>query len=173
MERPGIWFRNICNVLLSRRHMWPNVWAGKSKGFFGFSFKNQAGQNNYNYGWMRVSVSANCQGMKIHDWAYNSVPGSLITAGQTMRLNGDNDTTGETSLENLSIFSYHDQLYIKNNAEGLLLRICVLDLNGRKLKTLNSSDAETQVDLTPWPDGMYIVQLSTDTASISKKIVKD
>ena len=148
-------------------------WTGKEEKFFAFRFRDVPGQINYHYGWMRVSVSGDCHTLKIHDWAYNSVPGSLITAGQTMRLNGDNDSTGETSLENLSIFSYHDQLYIKNNAEGLLLRICLLDLNGRKLKTLNSSDAETQVDLAAWPDGMYIVQLSTETASVSKKIVKD
>ena len=150
-----------------------NGWDGTIKGFFGFRFKNQPGQNNYNYGWMRVSVSSNCQGMKIHDWAYNSVAGNSITAGQTMRLNGSNDPAEESSLENLSIFSYHDQLYIKNNAGGALLHICLLDLNGRKLTTMNFSDVETKIDLTPWPDGMYIVQLSTETASVSKKIVKD
>lgn len=176
---PGIWesveygvgtFAMFCSVGGS---CGPNIWAGKNKGFFAFRFKSQAGQNNFNYGWMRVSVSANCQGMKIHDWAYNSIPGSLITAGQTMRLNGSSDPAEESSLENLSIFSYHDQLYIKNNLDGALLHICLLDRNGRKLKTLNSSDAETQVDLAAWPYGMYIVQVSTEIASVSKKIVKD
>ncbi len=48
-------------------------------GYLGFEFEPTTGGSTY-YGWLRLTISNSGAGT-VHDWAYESAPGSGITAG--------------------------------------------------------------------------------------------
>ncbi len=56
------------------------LWPGQGQKFMGVKF-NIAGSAHY--GWVRLSVAANCQSFTVYDYAYEDVAGRGIRAGQT------------------------------------------------------------------------------------------
>ncbi|MBA2406663.1 MAG: T9SS type A sorting domain-containing protein [Chitinophagales bacterium] len=146
-----------------------SVWQGKYNRFFAFRFKDQAGQNNYNYGWMRVSVGAGCQAMKINDWAYNSVPGASIVAGQTQRI-GAEDMVPEESKE-LMVYSTAKILHIDDNFSEELLNISIWNVTGQLLHQMKTSSVSTAVDLQTLPAGMCLVNIECTHTNQAWKIV--
>ncbi|MBA2406664.1 MAG: T9SS type A sorting domain-containing protein [Chitinophagales bacterium] len=146
-----------------------NFWKGKYNQFFAFRFKDQPGQNKYNYGWMRVSVGAGCQAMKINDWAYNSVPGASIIAGQTQRI-GSEDMVPEESNE-LTVYSTAKIVHIDDNFSGELLNISIWSVTGQLLHQMKTSSVSTAVDLQTLPAGMCLVKIEGTHTNQTWKIV--
>jgi hypothetical protein len=144
-----------------------DIWEGKNKGFFAFRFKELPAQNNYNYGWMRVSVSANCQGMKIHDWAYNSQQGASIMAGETMRMAESADESGS----GLLVHAENNILHIGNNINAEILQVFIYNISGQLLLQTKTSGDATEVDLNAFPSGMLMVYLRGDVTNKTWKVM--
>ena len=56
------------------------LWPGQGQKFMGVKFK--IGENIH-YGWVRLSVAADCQSFIVYDYAYEGIAGRGIKAGQT------------------------------------------------------------------------------------------
>jgi hypothetical protein len=145
-------------------------WPGKEMKFFGFRFKDHHLQSKYNYGWIRVSVPDDCHNIKIHDWAYNSVAGASIVAGQTQRTASDELMDPGNDL---LVYSNAKTLFINNNIDEELLKVSITSLSGQMLREISTSQESTELDLHSFPAGMLLVTIKGDHTSHSWKIVAE
>jgi len=58
------------------------LWVGKQDKYLALRIRIN---NAYHYGWVRISHSANEERMVLTGYAYNTVPGETIKAGQTLK----------------------------------------------------------------------------------------
>lgn len=67
-----------------------------------------------------------------------------------------------------------DIVNIANNENILVNNVSVTDLNGRTVKTVNFAGvSEAQVSLADLSTGVYMITISSDKGSVTKKIVKN
>ena len=85
-------------------------------------------------------------------------------------------STGQTLLENsISIspnptFGLAQGIIINNGYDVQYIKI--YDITGKELETLNDSSKETLINISEFPQGVYIVKIQFEALSISKRIVK-
>ena len=51
-------------------------------------------------------------------------------------------------------------------------KVTILDMNGRKLQSVNILDKKTAINISNLISGIYLMQITTDKGTVSKKIVK-
>ena len=51
-------------------------------------------------------------------------------------------------------------------------KVTILDMNGRKLQSVNILDKKTAINISNLINGIYLMQITTDKGTVSKKIVK-
>jgi len=143
-------------------------WAGLKKHFVGFRYRPSFIQfDDYNYGWIRMSVNHSGLKVIIHDWAFNTVLNQPISAGQTMKV-----TTQEIQPSNdLQIYSYGKQIFINQNSQNLLLEISIYNLLGEEVKHYQSSDENVTLQCNEFPSGIYIVKTRSTEKSNNKEVV--
>lgn len=115
------------------------------------------------YGWIRVEVGSDEKSLIIKDYAYESTAGTAITAG---------DMGGTTGIEELA-----DQVMINNVFNKLNVRLdgidnanlTVLGLDGKQ--HINQTIGSTAVvDMSTLTTGIYLVNVSTEEGTTTKKI---
>ncbi len=66
----------------------------------------------------------------------------------------------------------NDKIYISTGNTDEPSDIQLLDINGRQLYKTTSKDAETEISLSKYPQGTYLIRISNATNSVVKKVVK-
>lgn len=125
-------------------------WAGTDQQVFGFRIPVD---EDYNYGWMRISVAADGSSITIHDYAYNTDLNGSIFATST----GDAITAAEPHA--FSVFTSGKQVHVQTDPSTGPYTVKVLSSLGRSVsETLCSGSAV--MDLSRVPTGAYLVDIS-------------
>ncbi len=119
---------------------------------------------NTHYGWVRIQVAATGATIIIKDYAYNSVPGQAINAGQTLSIE-------DNQLSDINITALNKTIAISNltnNAEYNLI-----DMTGKSVMNGIIDDSIYTIEANSLSTGVYILQLSdvNSDAVIRKKVV--
>jgi hypothetical protein len=118
------------------------------------------------YGWVRVEIASNFSSMTIKDYAYEATAGVAINAGDV----GGGNSVGIDNLSNdIIIRNLYNKLNIElvnaDNASISLVnlagQIVINDQMNSNVKEINMNDLTT---------GVYMVNVTTDKGSITKKI---
>lgn len=144
-------------------------WYGPGDKYLGFRFKISG---NWHYGWARVNMPSDRFSFTIKDYAYNSVPGQSIIAGQATSGTEETKYTSVSVYPNpfctLTVFQFRSPL---NNAE---LRI--FDLNGQKIRIIkNISGYAMTFERNGLPAGLYAFQLAkgNELLAVGKLVITD
>ncbi len=153
-------------------------WITATDRFLGL--KIVSGSQSY-YCWVRLNVSVVLGGatsatFRIKDYAYNSIPYQAILAGQTTAT-GINENSFASSI-NFFPNPASNQLTISPDVSGGKLKIenvTIYDLTGREVYTENhqtpNSNPKIIIDVSKFPEGVYVVQIQTADFIGTKKLV--
>lgn len=119
------------------------------------------------YGWVRIQVAASGASMIIKDYAYNSVAGDAIEAGQTLSVNdfAFNDFTHfyDTNTNMLSL----------NSATSPLTGIEIYNVLGKSVLNETLATNETQLDLSGMAAGVYLAKIQIEGGTKTIKFIKN
>ena len=132
-------------------------WPNNDDKFLGLKFS--IGSNTH-FGWVRLSVTADCDSIILKDFAYNTTPNQSIQSGQTII------NSIEENISEANIHYYQNCLYIKRENESME-QLEIFSLDGKLIfeKQLNST-LDT-ISLAEIPKGIYLVQVG----NMVKKII--
>lgn len=150
----GLYSGSYTNVQLGN-------FPGTTDAFLGVKF--DVGGNNH-YGWIRLGVTAGADMITIKDYAYNAQPDGAINAGQIVGLE-------EVSFANKVHFKTTIDNTIVNVTPDLIgADINVVDLTGNKVNSMVISDVNTSIEHSDLNAGIYIVSVTSEGETLSKKI---
>jgi hypothetical protein len=125
------------------------------------------------YGWIHLGVSADGTEIIVYEWAFNSKPGETIKAGQK-----DNTGINTQTIYQMAVYPNPCKNNLTLFAEGLSgnTTLKVMDLLGKTC--INQSvDFDTMnqsvLDMTDFPAGIYILQLTNQQRTITQKVIKE
>lgn len=118
----------------------------------------------YHHGWIRCSVIDSGHTLIIHDYAYELQPNHPIAAGSL-------ETYVDIEKNNplYSIYSFGNTIYYHLPPEDIGSEISVFDLAGRIIYSGSITETYSSLSLNCLP-GIYIVQITTITQSITRKV---
>lgn len=138
-------------------------WAGKQDKYVGLRIKLN---NQWRYGWVRLSIPSDTSKIIVKDYAYNQSPDTPINAGQTVsRINE------LYSKEKNTVFIYPNPFKVSATMQFQEAtddaEINISDMYGRGLKTLNNiSGNNVKVDRGNLSYGIYFYELKQDGKNI-------
>lgn len=115
------------------------------------------------YGWVRCSCSALYNTITIKDYAYNTISGMPILAGQT--------TTGTATMppDNISIYENNGMLIMTFSERDLPHgRFCIFNYLGSLVKTGHIKGNYNSISLAGLSSGVYIIQVETKDKVFNK-----
>jgi sugar lactone lactonase YvrE len=81
--------------------------------------------------------------------------------------------TPNFQLENqVSLYPNPASTFINIELEDIAARVTILDMNGKILQSENILDIKTTINISNLVRGIYLMQITTDKGTVSKKIVK-
>ncbi len=135
------------------------VWAGVTDGYAGLKF---ASGTKTLYGWVRMDVSSDGKTVTIKDFAYNAVDGGSINAGQM--------PTSVNELDNqIEVIGAVDQIIINNNS-GSNGTVTVMNMSGQVVANEAVSGTKEVMDASTLSTGVYMVQVTVNDQTTTKKI---
>jgi hypothetical protein len=138
-------------------------WSGKNDKYMGLLFYDSL--QNPNYGWVRISVGAQCNFMVIKDVAYSvALP---LFAGQT-GLGTDIQNSFEQPLE---IFTSNNFLYVKNNFALNTLHLSIFNELGQLCLQTQIEEATDIISLNNLGTGIYLIQANDEGHLYKRKIL--
>lgn len=148
-------------------------WANVSGKFV--ALKIQVGTNFY-YGWVRLSltIASNTVSLTILDYAYNSISGQPILAGQATTTGISSLSLGEESGVTLFPNPANNHLTIDLGTYNKEVQATITDITGKVIyKTAAFSTQNIEVNTEDFPTGIYVVQiLSTDFIATKKLVIE-
>jgi hypothetical protein len=127
-------------------------WVGISDKYIGVRF---AAGSQTHYGWARLSVSADGGTITLKEYAYNTVAGQGIVAGQT-------NTVGvaEQSAGTPAVHVYDRTLFVNLTPQMQLGgTLQVFNTTGQAVYTENINEASMRISLGELASGVYLVQV--------------
>jgi hypothetical protein len=145
-----------------------NVWA-KLKGqdrYLGIKLRSTGDPFKYYFGWIRLSMTN--KNIIIRDWAYNSVLGVPIKAGQK-----DEPETRllQSKSLNVEIENIGRDIYFKKNEGDQPLSVIIYNLMGEPVQKSQFEESSFTMHLNTLPQGEYIVVVMTGEQSTTEKIL--
>ncbi|HNJ90496.1 MAG TPA: T9SS type A sorting domain-containing protein, partial [Chitinophagales bacterium] len=112
------------------------------------------------------STADSAKTLIVHDFAYESKCETPIIAGDTI---GDTTTVAVSNLLELNaeIFVYNKQVFVSCKVSHQLE---IFDSSGKKILDSNRQQGAYNIDMQPFPKGIYIVKLTSGSQMISKTI---
>ena len=142
---------------------------GVTDGFLGVRFEGNLDSlvETY-YGWIRVDVAADLRSVTVKDFAYVTVPDSMIRAGF-----GSPIAIEEVPERTIGEFAQRGQFldYQLPDEQHQPASISFFDLSGKPLREVALSEAAGTVSLRDLPRGVLVAVLRTRFGAISKKVV--
>lgn len=137
-------------------------WCGVTDKYLGLRFT--VGADTF-YGWARLDVSLSGDQFILKDYAYNSVAGEAIDAGQTL-------SVSELKIPKAYYINCVDRFVTISNIQGAA-NYKVISLSGQTVLTSSTRLENQTVDLNGLASGIYIVEVSNEESSKvnRKKIV--
>ncbi|HNF70605.1 MAG TPA: T9SS type A sorting domain-containing protein [Chitinophagales bacterium] len=122
------------------------------------------GDDCKHYGWIRCSTADSAKTLIVHDFAYETKCETPIVAGDTI---GDTTTVVVNNLLELNaeIFAYNMQLFVRSNVAH---QIAIFDSSGKKILDNSRQQGTYNIDMQPFPKGIYIVELTTGSQMLTK-----
>jgi hypothetical protein len=134
-------------------------WFGATDKYLGFSI---IVGTNLHYGWIRLDVPANGGGFTIKDWAYNSQSDAAIYANQMQSIE-------EPAELEANIYAYNSVLNF-NTPQQITGTISVVNMMGQTVKEVEITDAQMEIDLSSFDSGIYMVNVTSEEGTFTKKI---
>ncbi len=116
----------------------------------------------FHYGWIQIDVIGNGEEIKIKSFAYEETAGLSINAGDTGVVN-----VTENELKNSNVYFSNSKIHIKGITGAYNLNI--YNLLGEKIlqkSAINTSTIATNLST----DAVYLIQISKDSNTITKKL---
>ena len=163
----------VCN-LGSFTGSWLDGASVDSLKFLGLRFES-AGSTYY--GWARLSIPSNGTSFTLKDYAYNSVPGEGILAGDMGSINTGIMSTALRGMQpSPNPFTSVLSISLPTETTGTVL--CrVLSLTGQELLTrtvaATSGPSAITLDLAWLAPGSYLLELQTGGERMVRKVVKE
>ena len=118
------------------------------------------------YGWVRIEMSADATTMTIKDYAYESNAGTAINAGD---IGGGNTVSVEELSNEIIIRNLYNKLNIElMNADNA--SISLVNLAGQVVINDQMNSNVKEINMNDLTTGIYMVNVTTDKGSITKKI---
>jgi hypothetical protein len=136
------------------------------------ALKIQVGTNFY-YGWVRlgVSIGPSTISMTIMDYAYNSLSGQPILAGQTTVATGISENSFASSI-NLFPNPANNHLTIALGSNNKKVDVTISDITGKLIYSSTASDTQKiEVNTNDFAEGIYVVQIQSADFIATKKLV--
>ena len=136
-------------------------WVGVNDKYLGVRFSIGA---NTHYGWVRLSVSASVANITIKDYAYQTLPGVGITAGQLVGI----PTAPQNN--NINVFASANTVVINNteSEKGGVVRI--VNTLGQSVYESAVTEENMRISLEGQAPGIYFVEVLRDGSHFTKKI---
>jgi hypothetical protein len=136
-------------------------WIGVNDKYMGVRFR--IGTNTH-YGWVRLSVSAGADTITIKDYAYQTLPGVGITAGQLVGLPKYSDN------QNISIFASQNTVVLRNTEhdKGGIVRI--VNTMGETISETAITEENMRISLDGKAAGIYFVEVLRNDERFTKKV---
>lgn len=136
-------------------------WLGVNDKYLGVRFRIGA---NTHYGWVRLSVTSNADTITIKDYAYQTLPGVGITAGQLVGMPKYNDN------QNISIFASQNTVVIRNTEynKGGIVRI--VNTMGETISETAITEENMRISLDGKATGIYFVEVVRNDERFTKKV---
>ncbi len=131
-------------------------------------FKN----GNYYYGWVqvRVFIYPNIGMIEIVNYAFEDIPNTKITAGQTV-----SSTTSIEELNNSEFTIYpnpvKDIVTISIASKVVINTINLYSVTGKLIKEIQLP--KNQIDLSELKSGIYFIEIISDKQKVVKKLLKN
>lgn len=136
-------------------------WLGVNDKYLGVRFRIGA---NTHYGWVRLSVTPGADTVTIKDYAYQTLPGVGITAGQLVGLPKYSDN------QNISIFASQNTVVIRNTEhdKGGIVRI--VNTLGETISETAITEENMRISLEGKATGIYFVEVLRNDERFTKKV---
>ena len=162
------WGFHIDNDTIGNNLYWQDYtlisdsWPYQTEGYAGLKLI----KNNQNYyGWVRMEWSHYVKAT-IKDYAYNSVAGQLILAGQTTGIESIYDTSNVNIY--LSGMSLNVNITNPTIPNGY---ISVYNISGQQIKTVNITSSLSSISMNDCSHGTYVVKVICGDSVITKSII--
>ena len=141
---------------------------GVTDGFLGVRFEGNLDSivETY-YGWIRVDVAADLRSITIKDYAYVTVPDSMIRAGFGSPIDLDEQAIPQPEFSQRG--EYLDYRLPEGNTSPATLSF--FDLSGRLLEERKLEESEGTIHLSSLPKGVLVAVIRNKGVDASKKIV--
>lgn len=136
-------------------------WLGVNDKYLGVRFRIGA---NTHFGWVRLSVTSNADTITIKDYAYQTLPGVGITAGQLVGMPKYSDN------QNISIFASQNTVVIRNTEynKGGIVRI--VNTMGETISETAITEENMRISLDGKASGIYFVEVVRNDERFTKKV---
>jgi hypothetical protein len=122
---------------------------------------------NLHYGWIRLESDLEPIFVTVFDFAYESVPEIAIESGATT---GGGVSVVELPAGAVNIYSFGSSLNVINNANILDANLSVFDMSGKMIINQTLGTGATQVDMTAFTSGNYIVKIDGKDGVSTKEV---
>lgn len=136
-------------------------WCGVTDKYLGLRFQIAG---NTHYGWARLDVTLAADSFTLKDYAYNSVPGAPIDAGQTLSVT-------ESQLTDIKITSLNKTISLLNVPASTEYQI--YSMSGKSVINGMIDGGVHVIEANSLANGVYILELRNDNtkAVIRKKLI--
>ncbi len=119
----------------------------------------------WHYGWIRLNVRTDATKAILKDYAYNTIAGQQILAGQTIATG-----VASPSDDNLSIYVHNKTMHINFVNSGINKgNIVILNLMGQEVMNFAVTGKKMEINLQELNAGIYIANIQTEKQNFSKK----
>ena len=132
------------------------AWNGKSDSMMAIGLKKD---DDFYFGWLRLSVSAFSDTVTIHDYAYNAVAGEAIFAASVS--SPVTEVTGNT----ITLFAAGTDLHINTVTGGT---VSVFDTGGRLVRNEECYPGNNVIGCGALPAGNYVAVVHTEEGTTGK-----
>lgn len=155
-------FNEAGNLIRYGGHWWPE----KTEEFIGVHFLDE--NDDYHYGWIRVTVADSAETLIIHDYAYERTPELGIITGDMDGTAIDDKTLSE--LININCDGKVINIFCQPSQNKGYTLFNLYDLSGKKLFTKTLINGANQIEPN-FPTGTYLVICTLDGKVYTKKII--
>lgn len=158
----GSWMNNLGQSLNASSCSSGN-WCNETDKYLGLRFKIGS---NYHYGWARLDVGTSGANWVIKDYAYNSVAGESIDAGET------DDMSVKNTLANTVDVATEDKNILLFNLPQKT-SFALYSMTGQQVLDGKTIETNHTIAATTLSDGIYVVQIMDEISGeyMRKKII--
>ena len=159
------------NILAKNKFNSGNIYGhwqgGVNDGFVGLRFRVN---DSVYYGWVRLAVSKHADEMTVKDFAYNSMAGAPIKAGEGI-VSGIDETNKPTEFEiypNPAKDYFIVSIPKENNHDN---QLTIYDAEGKTIMQQRLTDANSEISTSLLSGGAYIAEVSNENGMVRKEFV--